>query len=220
MKCQKCDAKLFSAREICPNCERLIHSSKSLPLEHRAYREAGHAVMSYLIRKGFIEKYVPVDRSLILPEFQQIAIEGESAPWAKTTFGLGSLVTVPQVLLGGYAAERIRYAINEEVAPNRSVLVDIAHELLGGYLSEYNEGIPYRKLDKRSWEWVKELLDYVEERLRVYWGGVVALAEALLQDKVLTEAQAFQIIEQKIPEEAKKRAREFANRTADENLFY
>src|SRR4051794_26137694 len=35
------------------------------PPEVEAYREAGHYVMAYLIRKGFTDHDVPIDRSLI-----------------------------------------------------------------------------------------------------------------------------------------------------------
>jgi hypothetical protein len=218
MKCRNCGGELYSAGEICPSCEKLSDSRKLLPPEQRAFREAGHAVMSYLIRKGFTEKYVPVDRSLILPAFEQVAIEGDSAPWAKITFGLGSFVTVAQVLLAGYAAEKIKLAIHEEPDPDRSVLVFIARGLLGGYLSEYNDDTPYPEHYKRSLEWLKEILGYVEDRLQLYWESVEALAEALLHFKVLSEAQAFQIIEQKIPESAKIRASIFTSRTIEENL--
>ena len=84
-------------------------SKQADPLEKLAYQEAGHATMSYLIRRGFVKKYVPVDRSLILPTFTRISIEGQSADWGKLTPGLGSLMTVSQVLLAGALAKEIKF---------------------------------------------------------------------------------------------------------------
>jgi hypothetical protein len=185
--------------------------------EHRAYQEAGHAVMSYLIRKGFTDKYVPVDRSLILPEFKQVTIEGESANWAETTFGLGSLVTVPQVLLAGYTAVRIKYNVTEDISPEKSTLIERAWDLLGGYIEEYGTDNPAER-DKQATKWLNEMYDYVEEKLRAHWVSVNALANALLQQKTLSEGEAFEIIEQDIPEDLKAKAKVFARRTIEENL--
>jgi len=154
--------------------------------------------MSYLIRKGFADKHLSIDRSLILPEFEKVAIVGESADWAKTTFGLGSLLAASQVLLAGYAAVRIKYNLVEEISPHKPKLVEQAWHLLGGYIEEYS-GDDLTERDERATEWLKEFYEYVEERLRIHWISVEALATALLQSKVLPEAKAFGIIEKNIP---------------------
>jgi hypothetical protein len=176
-------------------------------LERRAYQEAGHTVMSYLIRQGFTNKFVPIDRSLILPEFERVAIEGQSADWAKTTFGLGSLITASQVLLAGYAAERIKYNIREDSLPRNSASVKRAEHLTAAYIEEYaGDGLSASKRDRRAAQLVREMFDFVEKTLRTYWVSVEALANALLQRKSLTEAEAFEVIEKDIPEDAKVRA--------------
>jgi len=151
--------------------------------------------MSYLIRKGFTEKFTPVDRSLILPEFKQVTTEGESVNWAEITFGLGSLMTVPQVLLAGHTAVRIKYNVIEE----------------------YGTDNPTER-DNQATKWLKEIYDYVEEKLRMHWVSVNALANALLQQKTLSEREAFEIIERDIPEDLKAKAKVFASRTIEENL--
>src|SRR5215216_5383424 len=94
---------------------KVMKSQPSNSLEKRAYRESGHAVMSFLISKGFTDKYIPVGRDGILPEFKQVTIEAESTDWAETTTNLGSLMTVPQVLIAGHMAESIKYNSVEEI---------------------------------------------------------------------------------------------------------
>jgi hypothetical protein len=55
--------------------------------------------------------------------------------------------------------------------------------------------------------------------LRSYWASVEALANALLQEKTLTEGRAFEIIEKEIPEKAKARAKAFTARDPQEVLL-
>lgn len=227
MKCLKCDYETFRSlgeQDICPNCGYGSKHYRPLQVimandspELCAYREAGHAVMSYLIRKGFTDKYVPIGRSLILPAFEQVAIESESANWAEITHGLGSLVTVPQVLLAGYVALQIKYNIHEEISLRDSPLVKRAWHLLGAYLEEYGEDNPSAR-DERATEWLQEIAGYVEEKLRAHWVSVEALATALLEFKVLAEDKAFEIIEKDIPKDARAQANIIAGRTIEENL--
>ncbi len=237
MKCLRCGEELYRAKEICLSCRKLENSYRSVSTDRRAYREAGHAVMSYLVRNGFTDKYVPLVRSGILPAFEKVAIEGESANWAKRTPGLGSLITVPQVLLAGYLAEAIKYGNHEAVSPRTglkallaalipdnflgykavtgsSLLVDMAHKLLGGYLSEYDYLYP----DARSSEWLQEMMAFVEETLRKYWVSVESLATALLQVKTLSEEQSFVIIRTHISDEDAAMAQTVADQTVEEKL--
>ena len=177
-------------------------------LERRAYQEAGHAVMSYLIRQGFTDKFVPFDRSLILPAFERVAIEGPSVDWGKITFGLGSLITASQVLLAGYAAERIKYDIRGDVLPQDLALVKRAEHLTAAYIEEYagDSVRAMKKRDRRATQMVRKMLNFVEKTLRTYWVSVEVLANALLQYRSVTEAEAFEIIARDIPETAKARA--------------
>jgi hypothetical protein len=103
-------------------------------VELRAYQEAGHAVMSCLIQQGLTDKYVPADRSLILPRFRVVSLAGKSNKWSQTTSSLGSLVTVPQVLIAGVRAVQIKYTGQE--APEAKYLLEQAEDLLAGYIEE------------------------------------------------------------------------------------
>jgi hypothetical protein len=210
MKCPMCENTTYQSlggKHICPDCGYNSDSYRPpqkvtlIPdtLEYSAYRESGHAVMSYLIRKGFTDKYVPIDQSLILPAFERVAIESESANWAQLTFGLGSLVAVSQVLLAGYAAQRIRLNLHEAISLRHAPLIESAWHFLGGYLEEYSETDPSVR-DQRATEWLAEMFTYVESTLRAHWVSVEALVAALLRFKSLSEAQAVEIIEKDIPE--------------------
>jgi hypothetical protein len=204
MKCLKCGHATFRAlgeQDICPNCgygskhHRLLQAILARDaLEVRAWREAGHAVMSFLIRQGFTDKYVPLDRSLILPAFKTVAIEGASADWAELTVSLGSLVTVAQVLLAGYVVQQIKYNVDEELSPQDSTLVQRARHLLGAYLEEYGDDNPSAR-DQHAAGWLAEIADYVKEQLLAHWVSVEALAQALLEFKVLSEDKVCEIIE-------------------------
>ena len=224
VKCPQCGAETYRAiggTNICPRCgfgsshdapylEALAHSAHAFlalgrepdtdPLkvrkiespERRAYREAGHAVMSYLLRQGFANQFVPIGRSLMLPAFRQVSIVGQSGNWAETTFSLGSFITVPQVLIAGPVAEHIQYKIQDETLLRTSKQMSRAWGLLEGYYEEYRgdrTGIPVLLTD---------MIHYVDELLREHWASVEALAQALLQKKLLSEAEAFAVIEKEI----------------------
>jgi hypothetical protein len=89
-------------------------TNENTPLEDIIYREAGHSVMAYLLLKSFTRKYVPFDRSLILPPFEKVSIILPFKIWGKLTGSLGGLITVPQVLIAGYLAPKfIRAAMSE-----------------------------------------------------------------------------------------------------------
>jgi ATP-dependent Zn protease len=194
-------------------------SQQSHSIERLAYQEAGHAVMSYLIRKGFTEKYVPIDRSLILPTFKKVAINGESADWGEITFGLGSLITTAQVLLAGNASEQIKFGTRNDMPAPEAASVKRAEHLTAAYIEEYaGEGMGFSERDERTNELVHEMSKFVDEILRTHWASVEALATALLEHRSLSENQAFGIIERDIPEDAKGRAKAFAARDPKEAL--
>ena len=188
-------------------------------IERLAYREAGHAVMSYLIRKGFTEKYVPVDRSLILPAFKEVALSGEGADWGEITSGLGSLITTAQVLLAGNASEQLKFSTSKDTSAPEAALVKQAEHLTAAYIEEYaGEGIGLSERDARTKELLQEISKFVDETLHIYWTSVEALATALLERTSLLEDEAFGIIERYIPEDAKARAKAFASRDPKEAL--
>ena len=117
---------------------------QSISPEHRAYREAGHVVMSYLLLKGFANKYVPISKDDILTEFSEVTIKHDSVNWKEITSNLGSMMTVPQVLLAGYAAEKTKFDFVEEISSQDSKLVESAWSLLDGYVDEYYGNPPVK----------------------------------------------------------------------------
>ncbi len=186
--------------------------------EHRAYREAGHVVMSYLLLKGFTNKYVPISRDGILTEFTKVTIEGENTDWTKTTSNLGSLMTMPQVLLAGYAAEKIKFDIVEDVSSQDPKLLESAWSLLDTYIDEYYETNNPNERHKLTESFLSEVYAYVEENLRLHWASVDQLADLLLEQKSVSKEEAFEIVEEGIPEDLKIKAKSELSRTTTEKL--
>lgn len=167
-------------------------------LEFHAYQEAGHSVMSFLIRNGYTNEFVPVDRSLILPEFEHVSIDEESADWGEITRGLGSLLTTPQVLLAGCVAEDIRSnSQNDGINPDDQ-LVKRALHLIEAYVEEMTRD--YEVRDRESPRILKEMHKYVARQLRQYWVAVIAVADALLLRRTLSETEVFKIIDHHVVE--------------------
>jgi len=171
-----------------------------------AYREAGYAVLSYLIRHGFTTKYVPIGRLDCLPPFEQVTIEGESPDWTKVTSNLCSLVTVPQVLLAGYVAETIKHDILEDISPRKSKLIEEAESWLGAYVDEYYTG-DFIKRRRDTKNLLMKIFGYVKETIQTHWASVDTLANALVQQKTLSEEKAFELIERDIPDDFKMKAK-------------
>lgn len=176
--------------------------------EYRAYREAGHAVMWYLIIKTgsaddlFAAPIQPPDRKNTLSEFQSVTIVGQGTDWGKFTFSLRSLLTTPLVLLAGNASERIKFNIDEDITHRTSSLTSLAHHLIASHIEEYEQE-DYRSATKE----MKDGFELVERELRANWTSVEMLARMLLQHKALWANDVFEIIEKHLSEEAKARAR-------------
>ncbi len=176
-------------------------------LGYRAYREAGHAVMWYLIIKTgladdlFAAPIQPSDRKNMLAEFQRVIIMGKGTDWGKFTFSLRSLLTTPLVLLAGNVSEKIKYNIDEDITYKTSSLTSLAHHLIGSHIEEYEQ----EKYRSESEE-LQEGLELVERELRTNWASVEMLARALLQHKALWAKDVFEIIEKHLSEEAKAKA--------------
>ena len=133
-------------------------------LEHHAFREAGHAVMSFLIRKGYTDRFVPLDRSLMLAPFQFIALESPSANWDELTYSLGSLITTAQVLSAGYLAECIQYQIVDPVFPPKDTAVQTALHLTSAYIEEYGgDRMTMKERDTQALQLFREMFNYVDE---------------------------------------------------------
>jgi hypothetical protein len=191
-------------------------------LERRAYCEAGHAVMAFLILKAGIADnlfLLPVSadtRPYFVAKFEQISIKHTCSNWGAITYSLASLTTTPMVLLAGYAAERIKYNINEDVTPHCSDLTARAWHLSACYFDEYDRDDSRTDCSERD-RWATETLieryNLVEKELRFHWASVEVLASALLSQEVLSRDSAFEIIENNLPEETKARVLVIANQT-------
>jgi hypothetical protein len=184
-------------------------------LDRRAYREAGHACMSFLIRHGYILQYLPRDLSLVLNEFTSLSLDGPAVDWDKLTFSLGSLMSVPQVLLAGYLAERRQFELQRlNEYDLTSPLAKKSLHLITSYVEEYGgEEMSFKLRDEKALEIFKLVFAYVAQNLETFWPSVQALAAALLDRRTLSQAQAFEIILRAIPAGAQLQAREYMART-------
>jgi hypothetical protein len=181
-----------------------VTTSSAESLEHRAFREAGHAVMSCLIRTGSTDRFVPFDRSLILAPFQLITLESPKASWDELTGSLGSLIATAQVLSAGYLAERIQYQLVDSTFPPQDSAVQTALHLIGAYIEHFGgDSMTMTQRDIQALQLFRDLFDYVEERLHSFWTCVDILAKQLLDAKILSEADVFATIEQHRPADKK-----------------
>lgn len=198
----------------------MTSSQESTSLEQRAYRQAGHATMAFLILKAgsaddwFMMPIASEDRPLLLAEFEQVTIENQPHDWGDLTFSLRSLITASIVLLAGFASERIRYIIDEKISPHSSKLSESAWHLLGSYVEESGEDNLWRR-DEKATELMLELYNWVDKELRQHWAAVEALVHTLLKEKTLTKHRAFAIIETNLPEATKDKVLEIGNQTGD-----
>lgn len=194
-----------------------MKSQQTVFPEHSAYREAGHTVMSYLILKGFTDQYIPISRQDILSEFHQVTIEVESTHWAKTTFALGSFITVPQVLLAGDLSEAIKFNRPTDLTSRKLKLVNEARDILRGYVAEYyTDDVSANR--KETEKLFGQLRSHVEENLLRHWTSIESLATALLEQKTISTEKAFELIERHIPDDLKLKAQIELGRTTNEKL--
>lgn len=152
-----------------------------------------------------------------MPPFEPVTIEGESLDWTKVTSNLGSLVTVPQVLLAGYVAETIKHDILEDISPRKSKLIEEAESWLGAYVDEYYTG-DFIKRRRDTKNLLMKIFGYVKETIQTHWASVDTLANALVQQKTLSEEKAFELIERDIPDDLKMKAKTELSRTVPEKL--
>jgi hypothetical protein len=169
-------------------------------LEHRAYLEAGQAVMAYLARKGWTGKWlflVPDDSPLTLPAVEKITIESKGTEWNAVVEGLRNRVNVSLVLLAAYTTERIKYyARDSNMSTVSHQLMRRARDLMGGYVEEMRgDKANLQGVDSQINVEVEDLLGFAEMSLRGHWRAVEALAKALQQYRILSEDAAFRIVE-------------------------
>ncbi len=170
-----------------------LHSS-SEPLLRQAYRAAGHLLMDYLLRRGVAAKYVPMDRSLMLPERTSITLNGAGTNWGESTTAVGSWLTVPQVLLAGYAAERLQFGQGDLTLQAGSPVVDKALHLLKAYLDHYRGEDDLSARDAHAQENLVNMHAYAARFVRRHWAVVDVVAEALLRQRTLDRRAADELV--------------------------
>jgi hypothetical protein len=169
-------------------------ASAAEPLDRRAYRAAGHHLMDYLLRHGRATKYLPMDRTRMLPERRHITINGEGTNWAEHTTATGSLLTVPQVLLAGYVAERRKFSPAEAAFGAPSPLVERARGLLRAYGEQYGSSDAPGGAESKAEDRLKALQPYIAKLVRKRWRAVTAVAEALMRQRTLELDEADELV--------------------------
>lgn len=185
------------------------------PLENRAYNQAGHATISYLIRYGYAEKYLPANRSLMLPTFETISLTSDVTNWGQLTGTSTSLLTVPQVLVAGYIAEALQNGHPNPNLPQNHPEIVHAQQLIETYIQE-NMTLDTASRQAQAQQWLAEIFAIVTDLLTTYWDAVQNLATALLQQNTLSSRQVFETIEANISPEAKQNAEAFL-KTLEQN---
>jgi hypothetical protein len=164
------------------------------PLNRRAYRAAGHHLMDYLLRHGRATKYLPMDRTRMLPERPHITVNGEGTNWAERTTATGSLLTVPQVLLAGYVAEHWKFTPTEAIFAAPAPMVERAQRLLTAYSEQYRSGDAPGSADSKAEALLRALQPYVAGLVRKRWRAVTAVAEALIRQRTLSLDEADELV--------------------------
>ena len=65
---------------------------------------------------------------------------------------------------------------------------------------------------------LQNMCQYVKETIQTHWASVDTLANALVQQKTLSEEKAFELIERDIPDDLKMKAKTVLSRTVPEKL--
>jgi hypothetical protein len=164
------------------------------PLERRAYRAAGHHLMDYLLRHGQARRFLPMDRAAMLPARRHITVNGEGTHWAERTAATGSLLTVPQVLLAGVAAERRKFSPDGKPWETPSPWVDKARTLLVAYCEPSRTGAAPDAATAKADALLKAMQSDAARLVRRRWRAVQWLAEALIRRRTLELAAADELV--------------------------
>lgn len=167
--------------------------------EWGAYQQAGHALMAYLIlEKGITDRLFllsSTERDLLLPDVQLLTIEDAGTGWAKTTFSLRSLTTVPIVLLAGYIATRKKYNLTDVEFSKHSKVVKLALGFCRGYVAEMCGDDYPPDFDQIVQDLFDKHWEFAEQVIEAHWHVIDALAEHLLAQKTMPTSEAFGLIE-------------------------
>lgn len=173
-----------------------------LELKRLAYREAGCAVASCLIRIKGMADLPPEDYPHLVPSFSYVTIEGQGPDWGKTRPEWRNLTCAVLILLVGYAAEQSVSPSSDGDEPCwDSPLVRQSLELARqrvalAYPTSASPGQPVSPhIEQNARAYLIFMLDFATRLCRSYSWYIDRVAEALLRSKTLTEKQVFDIIQ-------------------------
>jgi hypothetical protein len=164
------------------------------PLEQRAYRAAGHQLMDYLLRHGQAKRFLPMDRAAMLPDRRHITVNGDGTHWAERTAATGSLLTVPQVLLAGVAAERRKFSPADRPWEAPSPWVDKARTMLIAYCEPNSSAEAPDAARIKTDSLLTAMQADVARQVRRRWRAVERVAKALIQRRTLEIAEADELV--------------------------
>lgn len=162
-------------------------------LARRAYRAAGHLLLDYLLRRNQALQFFPMERQFMLPDRTHITVNGAGTNWGEITGALGSMLTVPQVLLAGHLAERLKFH-DGDTALVEAPLVEKARHLLAAYFGHYMEGESAAARAVTVETNLAQMHAYVAKLVRRHWGVVEMLAQALILRRTLTVPEANELL--------------------------
>ena len=164
-----------------------------------AFREAGHAVMAYLIVKAGIADSsfaAPIsqgDRELLVPQFKAVAADGALSDLMQPRSSLRNLITVPLFVFAGFAAQRIHRDPSSEPVAGKSRAEGLARGMMHGYWEEF--GGDASGAGSKLQQFIDDWNEFAHETIRDHWKSVSALAERLLEERELSREEAFEVIE-------------------------
>lgn len=178
--------------------------------KRRAYRQAGHAVASCLIRTKGMVGVPPEDYPQLVSSFDYVTIEGQGPDWGKSQPAWRNLVSTMVVLLTGYVAERIglfsqdrllswnRLLIESWSSPLIKQCLELARrrlEIPSHQDDAENTEQPSSPTERRAKEYVTSVFGLAANLCRSHSWYIDRVADALLRKKTLSQEEVFDIIE-------------------------
>lgn len=173
-----------------------------LEFKRLAYREAGCAVASCLIRIKGMTGFLPQAHPHLVPPFDYVTIEGKGPDWGKTRPEWGNLTCAVFILLVGYVAEQSVFPTSSGDRPGwGSPLIWQSFELArqrvaSAYPTPARPGQPLSsQIEQDARTYLISMLNFATQFCCSYSWYIDRVAEALLRNKTLTEKQVFDIIQ-------------------------
>lgn len=167
--------------------------------QQHAYCEAGHAVMSYLVRYMGVANSLfrfPVqkeDQLHLAVSFEMLSLENKYN-WQKQTHSLRDFTIIPLILLAGTIAEQNIVNPDEKKLDLSLPLVQDALNLCAGYFYEYNEDLSEGDAQGYALQSLLMISEVAATQMIAYWDAVDRVAKSLIENKTLSERQVFGIV--------------------------